>query len=199
MDLERFYADHARIYDWTRFYLADRDRALAALDVRPGHRVIDFACGTGTNLRLLRDTGATLVGVDASAAMLDVATRKCPEAEFVRDDVRTVSLAPADRVLMTYALSMVPDWPAATANLVRHVKPGGVLVVLDFDRPRGFWAALGPLHRAWFDRFGVRTGLPVADAIRPHFDRVGISSRNGGWNFVVEGRGALGPGAGGGS
>jgi len=189
LDLDRFYRRHARIYDLTRFYLADRGRALAALDVRPGHRVIDFACGTGTNLARLAGAGADLVGVDASEPMLEIARSKAPAAELVRADVTAVSLPPADRAVCTYALSMIPDWEGALANFTRHLNPDGVLVVLDFDDPRGLWRAFGPLHRAWFRAFAVRTGLPVAAALRPHFLNVREERRHGGWNFLVRAEG----------
>lgn len=189
LDLDLFYRRHARVYDLTRFYLADRSRALAALDVRPGHRVIDFACGTGTNLARLAGSGAELVGVDASEPMLEIARRKAPAAELVRGDVTAVSLRPADRAVCTYALSMIPDWEAALANFARHLRPAGVLVVLDFGDPRGAWRAFGPLHRAWFRRFAVCTGLPVAAALRPLFREVTEERRHGGWNFVVRAEG----------
>jgi ubiquinone/menaquinone biosynthesis C-methylase UbiE len=190
VDLDRFYRRHARIYDLTRFYLFDRRRALAAVGAAPGRRVIDFGCGTGRNLPALLAAGAGVTGVDASDAMLDVARRKAPGAELVQADAATVRLPPADAVLCTYALSMMSHWRDVLANLHAHLRPGGTLVLLDFDRLRGPARLISPLHHAWFDRFDVRLGLPAEEVLDPLFDLVTRESRHAGWNFLVVARGA---------
>ncbi len=59
-----------------------------------GARVLDLGCGTGEPVaRYLVGKGFGVVCVDESAAMLDIARRVVPGAEFVLGDMREVSLA----------------------------------------------------------------------------------------------------------
>ncbi len=158
--VERLYEWHAPIYDATRrFVLPGRGRAIDALGVQPGDDVVDFACGTGLNVPGLRRAGAgRVIGVDLSAAMLERAERRFPGIEFRRGDLATIDLGlRAPRVLCTWGLSLVPSPADGFRNLLRHVAPGGRLVVLDFDRLRGPWSALQPAFRAWLSLFGVRS------------------------------------------
>jgi len=77
----------ARFYDVLSgersVYRAGRLRGIAALDLRPGARVLDVGCGTGLNLApLLGRVGPTgrVVGVDRSDKMLAQARARWPDA-----------------------------------------------------------------------------------------------------------------------
>lgn len=62
---------------------AERDRALAAVATLPPRRTLDVACGTGfVTHRLSGD----VVGLDQSAAMLEVAREQAPAAAYVQGD-----------------------------------------------------------------------------------------------------------------
>src|SRR5262249_49346701 len=60
------------------------------------------------------------------------------------------------RVVFSYSLSMIPDWPAALAQGLRWLPPGGELHIVDFGGqerlPRWFRAGL----RQWLRHFHVR-------------------------------------------
>src|SRR6478672_5005647 len=75
------YRKRAKHYDITsRFYpvpgypeRAQRLRAVHALGLRPGHSVVDVACGTGLNFRPIEELigpAGRIVGVDLTDAML---------------------------------------------------------------------------------------------------------------------------------
>ena len=60
------------------------------LDDRPHvQRAIDFACGTGRLLGFLAARVPEVIGVDVSAAMIDIAHQRCPGARLVLGDVTT--------------------------------------------------------------------------------------------------------------
>ncbi|GJM44667.1 MAG: O-methyltransferase [Gemmatimonadota bacterium] len=192
--VERFYRWHAPIYDVTRrLFLADRARAVRALEIRPGDRVVDLACGTGLNLPWLRRASAgERIGVDLTLPMLERARRRDPEAHLVHSDLRHWEWEgePADCMICTYGLSMIPDWPAALAHSLGFLRPGGTLVILDFHHLQGVLRAANPAMRAWFSCFGVRPGLPFEEELTGRFRTCRSEVRHGGWNRIVVAQGA---------
>jgi ubiquinone/menaquinone biosynthesis C-methylase UbiE len=169
--VERMYRRHAPLYDATRSWLLPgRRQAVERLGVQPGDRVLDFACGTGLNMPLLRRAGAgAIVGIDLSEAMLARARRNHPFASYLRADLADVDVGPpAPRVICTFGLSLVADPWNAFRNLHRHVAPGGTLVVLDFGEPPGL---RGRLLGAWLARFGVRSPPAAEKWVADFFER----------------------------
>jgi S-adenosylmethionine-diacylgycerolhomoserine-N-methlytransferase len=192
--VERLYRRHAPVYDWTRRpFLVDRGRAVEALAIARGARVIDFACGTGLMLPLLRQAGAgDVTGVDLTPAMLERARRRDARARLVCGDLTEVSLdgPPADAAICAYGLSLVPDWPRALRNMHAHLRPGGTLVLLDFGRLRGLARAFDPALRLWLAAFGVRPALPVEAPLRHLFEDCRVEVRHAGWNTILRAAGA---------
>ena len=175
--VRRFYELQAPIYDFTRrWMLPGRAAAHRLLDVRAGHCVIDFACGTGLNFPYLMRAGAAeIVGVDLSVAMLSRAQRKCPAVIAVADDLSTTDLGfSVDRALCTYGLSLVEDPRRAVERMSAHLTTDGVLVILDFHELNDSVAFARPLWRAWLRRFHVRddvlTLLPHLRQLFAHVD-----------------------------
>ena len=62
-----------------------------------------------------------------------------------------------DALTFTYLLRYVDDVPATLRELVRVVRPGGTVAMLEFGLPRGVWRPLWELY--------VRVGLPAAGAV----------------------------------
>lgn len=114
--------------------------------VKPGDKVLDCACGTGDLSRLFADSGASkVVGLDYTEEMLAVARDKrgqsvgsvAREIEYVRGDAQALPFADAtfDVVSIAFGIRNVQDPARAAADFCRVLKPGGRLVVLEFDRP----------------------------------------------------------------
>lgn len=107
-----------------------------------GHEWLDVACGTGHHLQFLpRQYRCT--GIDLSAAMLRVARRRVPRARFVRGDMRRLRLSKEYDVIscLFSAIGYVRTLPAlrrAVAGFVRHLKPGGVLLIEPWLTPKVF-------------------------------------------------------------
>lgn len=130
------------VYDWTRpLFLFGRDGLVDRLDPPPGGRVLEMGCGTAHNLVRLarRRPDLSLVGVDASEAMLEIARNKLVRLGLA-DRIQLVhgfaeSYLPAqaiDVVLFPYSLSMMPDPARALENAAAWLAPGGILAVVDF-------------------------------------------------------------------
>jgi ubiquinone/menaquinone biosynthesis C-methylase UbiE len=142
----RFYEWVAPLYDrihrtWLHFAGAD---ALAAVEggmasaLPHAARVLDAGCGTGGLARRLQqiDPGLALTLCDASPAML-ARTGGIAAARQLAD-VRRLPFADAafDAVVCTWVLETLPGGTAqAMAELLRVLKPGGLLGVAISSRP----------------------------------------------------------------
>ncbi len=168
--MDAIYRYQRYIYDATRkYYLLGRDRLLSELDPAPGGSVLEIACGTGRNLILAarRYPEARCYGFDISTAMLDTAGAAIARnglqdrisvtagdaAEFSPE--RLFGVPAFDRVMVSYALSMIPPWRTALQRAMDAVAPGGRLHVVDFGEqerlPRVFKSGL----RSWLAKFSV--------------------------------------------
>ncbi|MEM9249221.1 MAG: methyltransferase domain-containing protein [Pseudomonadota bacterium] len=166
------------IYDVTRkYYLLGRDRLIDTMGAEPGETVLEVACGTGRNLAKIhaRYPGATLFGLDISEQMLTTARRKLGDKATLAqadacafDPEALFGVAQFDHIVLSYSLSMIPDWEWALREALRHLKPGGTLHIVDFGDQGALPAWFKRMLRAWLRRFHVapRDRLPnVAQAV----------------------------------
>jgi arsenite methyltransferase len=143
-----------------------------ALDAAPGERILDVGCGPGFYCAELADEvgrSGSVVGVDSSPAMLELAARRCAGLEGVElRPADAVSLpvhdASFDGALCVQVLEYVADPTVALGEMHRALRPGGRVVVWDID-----WATVS-LHaldsaltervlRAW-DQHLTHASLP---------------------------------------
>ena len=126
-------------------------RRLAQLaEVRPGDQALDLCCGTGDIAFALAKCGATVTGLDFSAAMLAVAEKRNPQSairnpQFQQGDAQKLPFADKsfDVVTVGYGLRNLASWGAGLAEMVRVARPGARLLVLDFGKPdHALWRAL---------------------------------------------------------
>lgn len=139
-DEGRYWADHADEFDAAlRRYTP---RFLDAARLSATDRVLDVGCGTGgTAVEAARRVPqGSVLGVDLSAAMLEVARRRSVGARlgnvtFEQADaqIHPFDAATFDVVLARTSAMFFGDRPAAFANLAQALRPGGRLVLLSWQ------------------------------------------------------------------
>jgi SAM-dependent methyltransferase len=93
-------------------------------------RVLDVGCGTGTWLRAAHGTGATVVGLDLSHAMLAATRAAVPDAPLTRAGATALPFAPGsfDTVLALWMLYHVDDKEGALREFARVLASGGHVI-----------------------------------------------------------------------
>lgn len=174
--LAAFYGPQADRYDAFRARLLHgREDLMAALEVPAGARVVELGCGTGSNLELLGrhrpiESLERADLVDLCAPLLTVArarTQHLPNvAVHEADATRWRPAQGADRVILSYALTMMPDWRGVLDNAWSMLAPGGRLGVVDFHLPESGGPLANALWRRWFAHDGVHLGAEHTRALR---------------------------------
>ncbi|MGD0184901.1 MAG: class I SAM-dependent methyltransferase [Roseiarcus sp.] len=168
--MDRMYRRQRYIYDATRkFYLLGRDETIASLDARAGAHVLEIGCGTGRNLVKIarRYPQARVYGLDVSSEML-ASARAAIERAGLESRVRLAQGDAADfdaahlfgqadfeRVMISYALSMIPPWREALARAVDALAPGGALHIVDFGEQGGLPGPFRAGLNRWLTAFDV--------------------------------------------
>lgn len=162
--MNRQYRFQRHIYDATRtHYLFWRRRLITELQPPSRGSVVEIACGTGWNLLCAAQAypAARLYGFDISREMLATAKSTIDRRglggciELAEGDATDFDLTAmfgieaADRVFISYALSMIPDWPTAVERAVAQLATGGALHIVDFGRMEN----MPSIPRAAFRRF----------------------------------------------
>jgi SAM-dependent methyltransferase len=118
--------------------------------------LLDAGCGTGRVGRELYRRGVDVVGVDLDAEMLDTARARCPSASWIEGDISAIQLGRTfDVVLMAgNVINFVsPELRRqAVENLIRHLRPGGLLINGHSIRPDGCPPAA---FAAWAEAAGL--------------------------------------------
>ncbi len=152
-----------------------RERTIAALDLQPGERVLDVACGTGLSLPLLLDrvgAGGHVFGFDHSAEMLAQAHDRAARAGWanvtlIESAAQEVAPSqPVDALLFHYTHDILRS-PLALPRVLACARPGARVAIAGV---KYFPAWLVPLN-AWvyLKNYGYN-GAP--GGLRSPWDRI---------------------------
>lgn len=174
--LEGFYAAQAARYDNFRARLLHgRGELMTALAIPAGARVVELGAGTGSNLEALDRTCriaslASVQLVDLCPSLLSVAwqrARRHANVEVIAADATTWQpCQPVDRVILSYSLTMMPDWRVVLDNAYAMLAPGGRLGVVDFYLPGSASRLANHFWLRWFRHDGVHLSADHLPALR---------------------------------
>jgi len=142
-DVRRMFDAVAKRYDITNTVLSGgqdamwRRETFAAVDPRPGDRVLDLAAGTGVSSVQFAEAGAEVVPCDFSVGMLQAGKAKRPQLSFVAGDGTQLPFKDDtfDAVTISYGLRNIVDPLAGLREMRRVTRQGGRLVVAEFSHP----------------------------------------------------------------
>ncbi len=188
--LAAFYGPQSDQYDRFRErLLAGRAELIRSLPLPDRAHIVELGGGTGRNAEFFGVALARIESieiVDLCAPLLARArdrARHIPQLHAIEADATTWQPAqPVDAVILSYALTMIPDWRAAIENAIAMLKPGGVLGVVDFHVSPSRGTAGGAHHNAltrrfwpaWFAHDGVRLDADHLPALRQLLPRHGV-------------------------
>ncbi len=192
--LGRLYPTWRRVNDF-RFYNKLLEEAVKKLNLTPGQKVLEVACGPGYTLKLLSkavtETGSVIAS-DYSDRMLEHAQK------LVGDEcLKNVQLEKLDAAQLAYkqefdaaiivlGLSVIPDWQTTLIKLKKSVKAGGNIVIIDSKLKK----------RNWFTNFFVKKLFDWVDAkdrdikefAEKHLEMIDYTEYKDGLYFIYTGR-----------
>ena len=137
---------------------------LEQLSIQAGEDVLDIGCGSGfLTLELARAVGAggSVDALDISPEMVDATLERCrglSQVSVSRGDVAGLEIPPGsyDAVTCTQVLLYVADVENALDQMIRVLRPGGRLAVLETDwrgvvMNSGYPELTDAVFRAWDD------------------------------------------------
>jgi SAM-dependent methyltransferase len=169
---------------------------LRAAGIGPGMRVLDLGTGLGSvafEVAELVGESGSVVGIDQAPPLLAVAERRRAAAglgnvRFIEADVRAYRPdAPFDAVVSRLLLFHLPDAVDVLRHHRRALRPGGLMLALDFDLGTARTEPAVPLATTalgWVEaafrsagadpRIGARLGPMLRDAGFPDVTTLGV-------------------------
>lgn len=142
--IKKIYAAYSSVYDaiFKRIFYPRIKHAIAAMDIKPGERILDVGVGTGISLGAF-PKHCRVVGIDLSTEMLVKAKKKVVKnrlgnIKVVSMDAMSVGFRDNsfDRVFLSHVVSVVPDPYRMMSEVKRVCIKGGQVVIVNHFKSR---------------------------------------------------------------
>ena len=140
--MDSVYRNTRHFYDLTKpMFLLGRDELLDSLHPKVDETICEIGCGTARNLIYLarRYQNTNFIGIDASALMLEIASKKIKKEKLSSQIKLIHGLAgihefqkKIDRMVFSYSLSMMSKPREILENCLEQMPPGGTIHIVDF-------------------------------------------------------------------
>jgi SAM-dependent methyltransferase len=126
-----------------KFTMPSAEEFMARIELRPGMRVLDAACGTGNLAVLAARRGCKVSGLDIATNLIAQARERAQQEalaiEFNEGDAEAMPYADAsfDVVVSMYGVMFAPRPERVASELCRVTKPGGLIALANW-MPSGF-------------------------------------------------------------
>src|SRR3954471_7203089 len=172
--IERVYTNYAGVYDrvFGKVFQASREAVVRNLKINPGERVLEVGVGTGLCLPMY-PAHCDVTAIDLSEAMLKKAADRVTEEKLTNVKLHHMDAGEMtfaddsfDVVIAAYVVTAVPDYRKLMGEMIRVVRPGGRLVLLNhFTQESRIVSAVEKAISPFCIRFGFRTDLSVDQVI----------------------------------
>lgn len=118
---------------------SDYVRRLHQLFGNQGKHYLDLACGTGPHVRHFIDFGYHVSGLDINQPMLDIAQARCPEADFIQQDMNSFKVKEQPDLITCFLYSIhynadINKLNECIACVHAALKPGGIFCFNAVDK-----------------------------------------------------------------
>src|ERR1044072_4151231 len=126
-----------------KYYEDQAEDFVKRLDLKPGMKVLDVACGTGNLANPAARTGADVTGVDIAPNLIEQARENAKtegwNAQFAEGDAEALPYADGtfDVVMTMFGAMFAPRPELVVAELKRVCRPGGLIAMANWT-PTGF-------------------------------------------------------------
>ena len=145
-----------------RVYVRDAESFINRLNLKPGMKVLDVACGTGNLALPAARTGAEVTGVDIAPNLVEQARenakREGLSAKFDDGDAEALPYDDAsfDAVVTMFGAMFAPRPELVAAELKRVCRPGGIIAMANWT-PSGF---IGQMFKTAASHVPPPAGMP---------------------------------------
>jgi ubiquinone/menaquinone biosynthesis C-methylase UbiE len=145
-----------------QLYSTQAAEFIARLDLKPGTRLLDVACGSGNLSFPAARAGAVVTGVDIAANLLETARARAAneglEIQFDEGDAEQLPYADAsfDVIVSMFGAMFAPRPELVAGEMLRVCRPGGHIVMANWT-PTGF---IGQMFKLTASHVPPPAGMP---------------------------------------
>jgi ubiquinone/menaquinone biosynthesis C-methylase UbiE len=109
--------------------------ALSKCPISPGQKILDLGCGPGELSLKLSELGGLVTGVDGNEELLDAARKRCPQAQFQKQDLSSLNLAPEtfDGLWCSFTAAYFIDFKKTFSDWCKFLKKDAWVCIVEVD------------------------------------------------------------------